>query len=415
MTKSAAALSSRQTSSVLSDERALSISLFCRETVDGKSRLRIPLGFQTAKHIEDIVDLTRDLLALRPSQCASGKSPVQRFGTLLDQRLQHALWLRPVQLEEHFPKHRLHPYVELFMRCAAKERLFDYGAHDKAMNLAQHKEYAAARQRMLAALRAGARKPALRKTVKAHQDKVRRNLSCIRSYTDAQFNRHSRLLVIRVDCMFVEGFAPAHDWTQARAYREALIKFLNRDLPKVIQSKRDRDAKKKPETIAGYVIGTEYGIETGWHFHVALLLNGDNHQNDVGIASRICWTWKNEIAVGYGRYYNCNLAAKEGRYGDKAGVGMVHRHDLAMREILNSVVTRYAVKGCYYAEAQTGSKDRLLNKGGWPKAKDPSRGGRPENRPSMQQGQITHVFSEKKRRFFPIRMPIEAPQPSVSC
>ncbi len=383
------------------------------DTFNGKECLRIPSGFQTAKHIEDIVALTRDLLAEGPSQCAPGKSPVQRFGSKLDQRVQRALWLTPQQLQENLPKHRLHPYVELFIQCAAREHLFNWRALGKALSHAEHKEYAEARQRMLAALRSGAREPAFRKTVKLHQDKVRRNLTCIRRYTDAQFRRHSRLLVIRVDCMFIEGFAPAHDWTQARAYRETLIKFLNRVLPKVIQSQKDRDAKKKPQPIAGYIIGTEYGIETGWHFHVTLFLNGDDHQNDVGIATAIGLNWLKEITGDNGRYHNCNLDAKQGKH-KAVGVGMVHRHDLAKREILSSVVTRYAGKGCYYAEAQTGTKDRLLNKGGWPKEKDPKKGGRPEKQPSLQRELLTHMFSEKTKRFFPIWMPSEPSQPSVS-
>ncbi|MEJ8860119.1 hypothetical protein WKW79_36715 [Variovorax robiniae] len=213
--------------------------------------------------------------------------------------------------------------------------------------------------------------------------------------------------------MFVEGFAPAHDWTQARAYREALIKFLNRDLPTVIQSQKERSAKNKPKPIAGYIIGTEYGLESGWHFHVTLFLNGDDHQNDVAIASTICWRWKNEITGGKGRYRNCNLDAKEGRYGDNVGVGMVHRHDLAKRGILNNVVTRYGSKGCYFAEAQTGSRDRLLNKGSWPKSKDPRKGGRPEKQRETQRGPLTQVFSEKKKRFFPMWTPSEASQPPV--
>lgn len=383
------------------------------DIVDGKLCIRTPPGFQAAKHIEDIISLTNDLLAERPSQCVPGKSPVQRFGPELDRRVQRALWLTPAQLKEHFPKHRLHPYVDLFIQCSFREHLFNWRLWGQTLSRSERNEYAAARQRMLVALRSGAREPAFRKTVKLHQDKVRRNLACTRHYTAAQFRRHSRLLVIRVDCMFTEGFSPAHDWIQARAHREELIKFLNRDLPKVIQSRKDREAKKKPEPIAGYIIGTEYGIETGWHFHITLFLNGNVQDNDVGIAAAIGLNWMKEITNGNGRYHNCNLDAKQGKY-KAVGIGMVHRHDLGKREILNSVVLRYAGKGCYYAEAQTGTKDRLLNKGGWPKEKDPRKGGRPENSPQMRQGLLTHMFCEKKKRFFPIWVPSEPPQPPVS-
>lgn len=391
-------------SSFFDEERSFSNSTLYRETVSGKEHLHIPLGFETAKHIEDVVFLTRDLLAEKVSQCASGKSPVQRFGSKLDERLQLALRLTPAQLQEHFPKHRLHPYVELFLQCADREYLFERNFLAKALTPTERDEYAAARQRMLSALRADAREPKFRRRVKAHQDKVRRNLNVIRRYTDAQF-RHSKVLVIRVDCLFVDGFALAHDWAQARLYREALIKYINRDLPRVIQPIRDRVAKQKPEPIAGYIIGTEYGIETGWHFHVTLFLNGNRSDSHVGIASRICWAWKDEITSGNGRYFNCNLAAKEGRYNE-VGVGMIHRNDLVTREILVTRVTRYTVKGCYYAEAQTGTKDRLLNKGGWPKEKDPTKGGRPESR--------LLPMSVTKKIFFPIPMLREPPQPRVS-
>ena len=56
---------------------------------------------------------------------------------------------------------------------------------------------------------------------------------------------------------------------------------------------------------------------------------------------------------GNRRYFKCNLDAKQGRY-DQVGVVMVYRHDLAKRETLLTVVTRFGSKGCYFAEAQTG-------------------------------------------------------------
>ncbi|MGJ7521736.1 hypothetical protein ACSFA0_14710 [Variovorax sp. LT1P1] len=403
----------RHATPIKANDRALSTSMMYHDIVEGTDHLRIPPGFQTARYIEHVVELTKDLLAQRPSQCESRKSPVQRFGKTFDDRLQRALWLTPAQLQEHFPKHRLHPYVALFVQCADKERLYDYRSMRNALSKAEYKEYAAARLRMLVALRAGALEPAFRKTVKAHQDKVRRNLNRTRDYVDAQLLRHSRLLVVRVDCMWTDGFAPAHDWLQARSHREALIEFLNKELPKLIQSKKDRAAKKKPDSNAGYVIGTEYGIETGWHFHVTLFLNGDAHENAVGIAALICSRWMKEITQGNGRYHNGNLAAKLGKYLD-VGVGMVHRHDMAKRQILMDEVCRYAVKGCYFAEAQVGPKDRLLNKGKWPDEKDPKKGGRPESRMQQHPAMLTQVFSEKKKRFFQVWRPSEAPQLQVS-
>jgi hypothetical protein len=380
----------------------LSESVLYRDTVDGKDRLHIPLSFDTANHIENIVALTRDLLAMKPAQCVPSSK--------INERLQRALLLPPAELQAHFPKHRLHPYVDLFLQCASKEHLFDWRLVSNALSVTERTDYAKAVQQMLMALHAGAHDLEFRIRIKTHQDKVRRNLRVIRQYTDAQF-RHSKVLVIRVDCLFAECFAPAHEWAKARNYRKALIKYLNRDLPKVIQPIKDRVANLKPEPISGYIIGTEYGLTTGWHFHVSLFLNGNRFENDVGIASRICWTWKNDIAHGDGRYYNCNAAARNGNYG-QVGVGMIHRHDLVKRDILSNVVTIYGSKGCYFAEAQTKIKDRLLNKGGWPKAKDPRKGGRPESQQHTQPR--LEIISKKQRRFFAARIPNEAAQPLVS-
>lgn len=45
------------------------------DTFNGKECLRIPSGFQTAKHIEDIVALTRDLLAEDPLSAHQASPP----------------------------------------------------------------------------------------------------------------------------------------------------------------------------------------------------------------------------------------------------------------------------------------------------------------------------------------------------
>lgn len=132
----------------------------------------------------------------------------------------------------------------------------------------------------------------------------------------------------------------------------------------------------------------------------------------VGVASRICRTWKGEITSGNGRYFNGNLAAKERKY-DEVGVGMIERRDSATRAILDDKVTCYARKGCYFAEAQTGTKVRLLNKGNWPKAKDPRKDGRPEKPPEMRPALLKQVFSEKTRRFSPMRAPSEPAKPPL--
>ena len=395
------------------DEREWTNSLICRETLDGKTHLHIPPGIEPAKHLKEVVDLTTDLLTMKLPQGAPGEPAPARFSSQLDDDLQRALRLSPAQLIEHFPKHCFHPYAELFVQCAASERLFDYKALGKALSRAEQSDYANARQRMLDALRKGAREPKFRRRVKAHRDRVNRNLKVIRQYTDAQF-RHARVLVIRVDCLFNDGFAPAHDWLRARAYREALIKYFNRDLPKAIQPKKDKEAGKKPTPISDYLIGTEYGIETGWHFHVTLFLNGEVHKNHVGIASLICSTWMLKITGGYGRYYNCNLMAEKGHYGSQEGVGTIDRDDNVKREILRSKVATYGGKGCYYAEAQTGTKDRLLNKGAWPKEKDPRKGGRPEKLAQTRCMLLTQVFSEKKKRFAPIWARHEPSQPRMN-
>lgn len=391
------------------NDRPLSTAQLHRHREDGKHVVFIPQSFQTAKHLEDIVKLTHDLVALKKTQCAEGRTPVRRFGNVLDQRLQLALRLTPAQLQQDFPKHSFHPYVDIFMRCAEQEGLFDWIASLGGNSESDQDGYASARRRMLTSLRQAARENAVHKQVRTHRNKVRRNLKGIKRYTDALFDAYSRLLVIRVDCDFVSGFEATHDWALARAYRASLIKYINEDLPKEIQSAKSRAAKERPKPIAGYIIGTEYGIEAGWHFHVTLFLDGDAHQNHVGIAARICATWR-DLTGGHGRYYNCNQAAFEGTYeAHKVGVGMVHREDLMMRAALDAAVSKYPGKGCYYAQAQVGPRHKLLSKGGWPKRKE-SKGGRPAT--IGPDSQVFHQqWSERDRRFKQAQRRKEPPVP----
>lgn len=396
------------------DDRPLSTAQLHLQRNDGPHGVCIPASFQTAQHLENIVKLTHDMVALRKTQCAPGNTPVQRFGNVLDIRLQLALQLTPAQLQQEFPKHRFHPYVDIFMRCAEQEGLFDWIASQGGNSMSDHADCAAARRRMLTSLRQAAREPAVRKRVRTHRNKVSRNLKSIKLYTDALFDAYSRLLVIRVDCEFVKGFDAAQDWTLARGYRASLIKYLSQELLRQIQTKKSMAAKDKPEPIAGYIIGTEYGIETGWHFHVTLFLDGESHQNDVGIAARIGTEWCDRIAGGQGRYYNCNKAAREGVYeAHKVGVGMVHREDRMMRAALDAEVAKYPGKGCYYAQAQVGPNDKLLSKGAWPEREE-GKGGRPATK-----GPDAPVFhqqwSERDRRFKQAQRRKEPPVPPPCC
>ncbi|EKS7108837.1 YagK/YfjJ domain-containing protein [Enterobacter ludwigii] len=137
-----------------------------------------------------------------------------------------------------------------------------------------------------------------------------KNLKGVMNYISHLQERHSRLLVLRIDLSWANEHKADITADEARKHRQQLF----------------RNIKKHP--LFRHVLGTvwklEYGPQRKFHYHMLFILNGNKAQQDGVIAHAFGKYWKDTITKGKGIFYNCN--ANKTRYED-CGLGKLERGD----------------------------------------------------------------------------------------
>lgn len=146
------------------------------------------------------------------------------------------------------------------------------------------------------------------------RNQARKQDSRVTDYTDAVLYRYARTVVVRVDLYYRQE-------SQARLRVEHVFSDLER-----LTSERERNPIFDHET--GYICRVEQGKDRGYHIHAAFFFNGAEVCRDIYKARLIGELWE-RITGGAGYYNNCNL--DKSRYGDKLGIGVIHRNDWEAR------------------------------------------------------------------------------------
>ncbi|EEE2765296.1 inovirus-type Gp2 protein [Salmonella enterica] len=119
-----------------------------------------------------------------------------------------------------------------------------------------------------------------------------KNLKGVMNYIRHLQERHSRLLVLRVDLSWANEHKADITADMARQCRQQLF----------------RNMQKNP--LFRHVLGTvwklEYAPQRKFHYHMLFILNGNKAQQDGVIAHAFGEYWKHTITKGKGIYYNCN-------------------------------------------------------------------------------------------------------------
>lgn len=149
-------------------------------------------------------------------------------------------------------------------------------------------------------------------------------------YIDKVFVKRSKVLIVRLD-LVVGGESPESrgithtvDLKQACTEFAKLIRHMRATYPYV-----------------GYLRELEYGLLTGYHFHVLIFIDGRLKRNDVRIAQELGEHWKNVITEGRGRYWNCNARPQD---YERHALGMTHRSDTLKRKVLIDKVLDYLTR-----------------------------------------------------------------------
>ncbi|VTU31047.1 hypothetical protein SRS16CHR_04800 [Variovorax sp. SRS16] len=161
-----------------------------------------------------------------------------------------------------------------------------------------------------------------KQTQKNHREGIR--------YIDRIFKKCSKVVVIRLD-LVTGGESPENrgitqtvDLKQARAEFAKFLRHLRETFP-----------------LLGYLRELEYGLHTGYHFHMLIFVNGRLKRDGVRIAQSLGEHWKNVITEGRGRYWNCNDRPKD---YERFALGMTLRKDLLKRKVLIDKVLDYLTR-----------------------------------------------------------------------
>ncbi|MDO8774473.1 MAG: inovirus-type Gp2 protein [Burkholderiaceae bacterium] len=198
---------------------------------------------------------------------------------------------------------------------------------------------------------------------------TRRNLKGLIQLIDRLFERHSRLLILRMDLGYQEHVAEFISVDDAQMHREHLLGDR-------------RHHAEVFEGLLGYAWSLEYGDEgAGYHYHLLAFYDGSVRKDDIGIGLAIQHLWS-QITEANGRCYISNFDKARFELEGILGIGMIHRDDLGYRKNLVERVATYLHKKSgvlYMQDAGTERAFRTFGKSWMPKPLDPDvpRRGRP--------------------------------------
>lgn len=151
----------------------------------------------------------------------------------------------------------------------------------------------------------------------------------ITGYTDALMSLYSRTTIVRVNLYY-----------RSEAQARLRVEHVFDDLQQLVTAH-----KRNPifEHLIGYIYSVEQGDRNdgqGYHIHAAYFFNGNIVCRDVCKATRIGKLWE-EITRRQGYAHSCNHDKEQ--YGDKLGIGQIHREDQSKRPNTHEAM-RYLVK-----------------------------------------------------------------------
>ncbi|HHR5551440.1 TPA: YagK/YfjJ domain-containing protein [Klebsiella aerogenes] len=235
-----------------------------------------------------------------------------RMGYLLKEAIS-GLTLLESSLSEY---QQLHPTIRLFSSILQKYNLTELSVTE-ATTISD----------VLRCFREEAQSVTHKRQLRNFQRAASKNLKSALDYVDHLFERHARLLVVRVDLSWRKDFVKNQtiSTAMARQHRQCLFKRV----------------KSHPlfQHCLGYIWKLEYGQYKGFHYHMCFFFNGSKVRGDITLARRIGELWEKEITNGQGLYFNCN--AITGTYA-QSGIGDIHHTDQTKRIALQKAIAYIA-------------------------------------------------------------------------
>lgn len=322
-------------------ETATVLTTMDREAVDALDRV--------AKVLVHLIETDEVLFAVAPTR--QGRT-LDLKRTPLGKNFYQIIRVDYPTILAQFPDHRFNPFVEAFFRLLnARTTLYERVVqHHQQPACVNADDLCEALNELADAMRLFAAGSELRTAINNTRRSAIKNEKSVLRYVERLFEKHARLLVLRVDLSY-ETPEKLRAKQRSPITRQEVTEHRDRFL-------RTLQKEALFEHLVGYVWKLEHGACKGFHLHWLFFFNGSKVRQDVSIARLIGEHWKT-IADGVGTYWNCN--AHKDRYRI-LGIGMINYDDLSLREGLGLAI-RYLTKVDYYVSLKNDQGGRLLGKG----------------------------------------------------
>lgn len=146
-----------------------------------------------------------------------------------------------------------------------------------------------------------------------YNKKELKRLQSTSEYLDALQEKHSKLLIVRVDLSYGEN-------------EDVTLDQANKDFNRLLNNRRGKPNIFKHNV--GYTQMVEYTDKKGIHYHTAFIFDGQKVSKDQIKGEQLGVHWRDNITNGKGIYYNCN----RNDYGESHGIGMLEHQDKEKRK-----------------------------------------------------------------------------------
>jgi len=168
-----------------------------------------------------------------------------------------------------------------------------------------------------------------RAAMRKRNDRCRVNTAKLKRYIDWVFaTQGAKHLAIRIDLCYTK---------EDRFFTGRPINITRQQALRDFSRFKRWVAEKYP--LSGHAWRLEYGLVSGYHFHVLFLLKGHDVWNGSRIGYNFGRQWDGVSTDGMGRHHNCNA----GSYV-RDGIGLIHRSDTKKLEMLKENAAIYLTK-----------------------------------------------------------------------
>lgn len=175
---------------------------------------------------------------------------------------------------------------------------------------------------------------------KKRKDRARNQFESAKRCIDLILEKHSRVLVIRIDPRYAKNQNPS-------------MEQVKKDLRTFLRSV----GRTKNLNILGYIWKLEYGQRRGFHYHFIFILDSRDHSHEIKLAQQIGQIWEKVIGVE-GAFHNCHFKAVNNQY-DKLAIGRLHRDEEQKYLYLLGLLRYFAKKDQFILHKNIG-KERTL-------------------------------------------------------